>query len=141
MKLKIGTKLKAIKEQRRLSQEEMAEKLDMATTTYARYERNETNMDLETLAKVSKALEVPLHEFLPETFQINNTPNNSQGGIVFGNFIYNSNADDTTRELEKQVELLGQEKKHLEDQVASLKADKEQLAKQLELLSELLKKQ
>lgn len=140
MKLKIGAKLKAIKEQRRLSQEEMAEKLNMATTTYARYERNETNMDLETLAKVSKALEVPLQEFLPETFQINNSPHNSQGGIVFGNFIYNSNIDDTTKELEKQLELGTQEKEYLRKQVESLLADKESLLKQIELLSALLKK-
>lgn len=113
MKLRIGTKLNNIKSEKRLSQEQMAELLGLSTSAYARLERNETSAELEQLTQYSRLLDVPIHEFLPETFQINNTPNNSQGGIVFGNFNYyaDSNAEiirikQENETLLKEIEIL-----------------------------------
>ncbi len=140
MKLRIGTKLKSIKELNKYPQEEMAEKLNMSTSTYGRYERNETNMDLETLARVSEKLNVPIHEFFPETFQINNTPTNSQCGIVFGNVINNSNSEDTHKELQAIINTLTIEKNNLLDKVNNLQTDKENLLNQINLLTSLIKK-
>jgi transcriptional regulator with XRE-family HTH domain len=115
MKLRIGTKLSAIRQERQLTQDELADFLGISTSAYARFERNETSMDLDILMKVSKKLDVPVHEFLPETFQINNNPNYSQGGIVFGNFYYYANPNDANDALQKENESLKKEIEKLQD--------------------------
>ncbi|MFQ3576012.1 MAG: hypothetical protein SNJ77_06205 [Cytophagales bacterium] len=64
---------------------------------------------METLTKISRTLNVPLHEFLPETFQINNNNHHGQGGLIFGNFYYYSNPTERIQELEKENERLRNE--------------------------------
>jgi transcriptional regulator with XRE-family HTH domain len=120
MKLRVGNKLSTVKIDKKLTQEQMSELLGISTSAYARLERNETSVDLEELSRYSKLLDVPIHEFLPETFQINNTPNNSQGGIVFGNFYYYADSKseiakqkEESDNLKKEIDLLKEEIKKL----------------------------
>ena len=115
MKLRIGTKLSAIRQERQLTQDELADFLGVSTSAYARFERNETSMELDMLMKVSKKLDVPIHEFLPETFQINNHNHNGQGGLVFGNFYYYANPNDANDALQKENESLKKEIEKLQD--------------------------
>ena len=117
MKLKVGSKLHSVREEKRLTQDEMAELLIMSKSQYARLERNETSLELDQLTTISKTLDVPIHEFLPETFQINNTPNYSQGGLVFGNFNYYANDTDAIRELQKEIEYLKRENELLRSEI------------------------
>jgi transcriptional regulator with XRE-family HTH domain len=122
MKLRVGNKLSTIKIDKKLTQEQMSELLWLSTSAYARLERNETSVDLEELSRYSKLLDIPIHEFLPETFQINNTPNYSQGGIVFGNFYYYADSNSETAKqkgesdkLKKEIDLLKEEIKELKN--------------------------
>lgn len=109
MKLQIGTKLHAIRDERRLTQEEMGELLHMSTSAYARLERNETRVDVEDLQKFSKTLNIPMHEFLPDTFSIHNT-NHGQASVVFGNVYFNCNFGDSVKQ-----NFLNKEPKNSED--------------------------
>ena len=109
MKLRVGTKLNLIRTEKRLSQDQIADLLGLSTSAYARLERNETAVDVENLTKFSKALDVPIHEFLPETFQINNTPNYSQGGLVFGNFYYYASGTEHIGSLHEKLSKLEEE--------------------------------
>lgn len=122
MKLRVGTKLSNIKIEKKLTQDQMSELLGLSTSAYARLERNETSISLEELSKFAKVLDVPIHEFLPETFQINNTPNYSQGGIIFGDFYYYADGNKETVKikyendnLRNEIELLKQEIEKLKD--------------------------
>jgi transcriptional regulator with XRE-family HTH domain len=109
MKLKVGNKLKLIREEKRLSHEQMAEFLNMASSTYGRLERNETQMDMETLAKVSQKLNVPIQEFLPETFHITtHHQGNGNVGFVMGNYVYYG-VDESSKTLALENEKLRQE--------------------------------
>ncbi|MCX6187239.1 MAG: helix-turn-helix transcriptional regulator [Bacteroidetes bacterium] len=121
MKLRIGTKLNNIKIEKYLTQEQMAELLGLSVSAYGRLERNETSLELDELSRYSKVLDVPIHEFLPETFQINNTPNYSQGGIVFGNFYYYADSENEIAKKNSETEILKKEIEALREEVKNLK--------------------
>ena len=124
MKLRIGTKLLAIREDRNMTQLDMADLLGIPDSTYARYERNETQIDYNKLVTFANKLKVPVHELLPDTVSINNNGNdNSQsqgGGMVFGNqYFYfgdsvansvilkeNKELKDKIADLEKKMETI-----------------------------------
>ena len=96
MKLKIGSKLFIIREERRLTQAEMADLLCMPISSYSRIERNENSVEIDKVLLFASALQVPVNELLPETLAINNNHHSlgNGGGIVFGNqYFYNSESE------------------------------------------------
>ena len=108
MKLKLGHKLLSIRDERRLSQNEMAELLGLSTSAYSRLERNESTVEYEKLIQYSEALGVPIHELLPDSIAINSRINNSGlgGGVIFGNQYFYTNETDRVKELLKEIEEL-----------------------------------
>ena len=54
----IGDRLKALRVEQALTQEELADKAGVAPNTVARLERNETKPHMTTLRKLANALEV-----------------------------------------------------------------------------------
>ena len=116
MKLKVGNKLNYIRTEKRLSQDQIADLLGISTSAYARLERNETSVEIEQLTKYSKILDVPVHDFLPESFQINNT-NNGQAGLIFGNFYYYANGSEQIATLHEKISKLEEENIQLRNQI------------------------
>ena len=112
MKLKVGNKLFAIREERKINQTDMAELLSMSISAYQRLERSETFANYEQVMAFSKILEVPIQEFLPDTITLHNTNNQSeQGGMILGN-IYNYNYFDKDTEIEKlRLQLIHKDEK------------------------------
>jgi transcriptional regulator with XRE-family HTH domain len=111
------------RENRKINQDAMAELLDMTTSAYARLERGETSLKLEKLLEFSEKLDIPVHEFLPETISIYNQDSAKQGnkghiGLLIGNvFNYSSDkADDGAHQL------LAQENTHLKEKNALLES-------------------
>lgn len=107
----------AIREDRQMNQEEMAELLAMSQSTYSRLERNESMLPFEDLARVAEKLKVPVQELLPEIFTVNNNPTGGSSGIVFGNdfnvtHIVNQvhnhfySADETAKKLRAKIDEL-----------------------------------
>lgn len=47
-------RMKELREEKELNQEQIAEKLEMHQTQYSRYERNATGMPIEVLIKLAK---------------------------------------------------------------------------------------
>lgn len=88
MKVKIGSKLHSIRENRKLSQAEMAELLSIPASSYARYERGDSSIELDKLVGFAEALGVQVTELLPETLQMNNNTGNG-GLIILGTQIVN----------------------------------------------------
>lgn len=129
MKLRIGNKLRDFREDRQMTQLEMAELLHIPESTYSRYERNETQISYNKIVKFAELLNVPVQELLPETVSITNN-NSGQGGggsVVFGN--QNLYLGDS---IVNQV--LVKEQQQLEEKINGLEA---QLAELLEKLGKL----
>lgn len=108
MKLRLGSRLLAIREERKLSQAEMADILGLPSSTYSRIERNETSVELEKLAGFAEALQVPIQELLPETLAITTNNNNSSqgGGVNFGTINYHFYGTDELSRLKAENEEL-----------------------------------
>ena len=62
--IEIGDRIKEIRIQRGIKQKDLAKILDMPVSTLANYETNRRPVSLETLKKISEALEVPLESIL-----------------------------------------------------------------------------
>lgn len=71
--MKIHQKIHALRKQKKLTQEDMAEKLEMSVGGYAKIERGETDYQLalenylSKLAKIAKALDVDLEALIEST--------------------------------------------------------------------------
>ncbi len=61
----IAANLKAIRNQKGLTQADVAEKAGLSANFYARIERSEQQPTIETLEKITKALGVKSSEILP----------------------------------------------------------------------------
>ncbi len=62
--MKINEKIKAIRESQSLTQENMADKLGMSVTGYAKIERGETRSNLPRLEQISKVFDMDIYELL-----------------------------------------------------------------------------
>ncbi|MCA2390910.1 S24 family peptidase [Lactococcus lactis subsp. lactis] len=65
----IGKKLKMLREEKHLTQVEVAKKLSISQGNYAIWEKKKTNQTLEMIEKVSRFYEVPLQVLLDEEQQ------------------------------------------------------------------------
>lgn len=61
----VGNRLKNIRKQRNMTQEDVAAEADMSTNYYARIERGDTGTSMEIFEKIIKALKTKSKEVLP----------------------------------------------------------------------------
>lgn len=62
--MKVGEKIKTVREIKKLSQEDMAHKLGLTVSTYARLERGESRMYLQVLEEIAQILEMNVTDLL-----------------------------------------------------------------------------
>jgi transcriptional regulator with XRE-family HTH domain len=73
----LGTKLRKFRTVAKLSQQEIADKLNVRQATYSNWEKGETKPSLDHIIKLSEVLNVPVQEFLPiNEVYIHNQDNN-----------------------------------------------------------------
>lgn len=140
MKLKVGERLLTFRENKKLTQENMSEMIGMSISAYGRLERGETQADLTQLTRICNILGVPIQEFLPDYLTLTpNQPNGDgketgamiqvpiqdffnkgNGGIIFGNFIYNAVETEELQRLESENVLLNGRVKMLEEHILHL---------------------
>ncbi|MFS0637052.1 helix-turn-helix transcriptional regulator [Mesobacillus foraminis] len=63
----IGEKIKNIREERKMSLEELALRIRVGKHTIEKYEADEKTPDTQTLLKISTVLDVPASDFAIET--------------------------------------------------------------------------
>lgn len=115
--LKVGMKIKKLRELRNFTQEFLAERLDMSQTGYSKIERGETDISISRLQQIAKVLAVEIQDILGfDEKMIFNLSNNNQGeshGIVI-----HSEVSDRERDLyAKQLAYLQEEIKYLREQL------------------------
>jgi transcriptional regulator with XRE-family HTH domain len=82
----LGTKLRKFRTVAKLSQQEIADKLNVRQATYSNWEKGETKPSLDHIIKLSEVLNVPVQEFLPNSIYVYNQDNgdNSLNGFNVG---------------------------------------------------------
>lgn len=119
---KVGRRLAVAREDLRLSQKEMAERLSVKQQTYSRYERNEIGLPIQEIARFADVLDIPIQEFIPETTSIHNHNKHSQGVVIANDVSMNYNffSGESSEEM-----------KILKEQIALLQKQNEMLRQQL----------
>jgi transcriptional regulator with XRE-family HTH domain len=66
IKAKLGLKIKSIRLEKKISQEKLAHLSDLDRTYIHSIEKGERNISIVTIEKISKALNIQIHELLKE---------------------------------------------------------------------------
>jgi transcriptional regulator with XRE-family HTH domain len=64
IKKMIGTKIKFIREDRKITQESIASRLGISQTAYSKIESNQTQLTIERLKEIAEILQVPETELI-----------------------------------------------------------------------------
>lgn len=116
--MKIGEKIKKLREFRNLTQEHIAKMLDMTQAGYSRIERDEVDLSLSRLEQISKLLNVSIDEIL---------------GFDLKKLSFNTNANDHCIVYQNQMQGLSEsERKLYELRIESLQKEIERLHSYLE---------
>ena len=110
-KLDIGTKIKHLRELRNYTQEYMAEKLDVSQSTYARFEKDDSDLTISKLQKIAEILDIKIEDLInfSDKFIFNNyTSNQANQGYIVNYFSENEKKlyEDKIKLLEEKVEYL-----------------------------------
>ena len=68
--MNINDKIRTLREFNHWSQEEMAEKMQMSTNTYARFERGETRLDLSKLQRIAAIFQLDVVDLIANEKQV-----------------------------------------------------------------------
>jgi transcriptional regulator with XRE-family HTH domain len=119
-------KLRKLRDSKRLSQQEIADKMGISQSLYCDWEKQDSELKLENVLKLSEIFEVELDEIAPEssTFKIfNNNNHKSQNHSVIG---YEVSVDgemlfkELIKSYKAQILLLEKRNKELEAQILKL---------------------
>ena len=133
--MKINEKIRQLREQHKLSQENMADKLGMSVTGYAKIERGEVRSNLPRLEQISEVFDMDICELLSygetEKVYFNNSVTESTNSNNSNNFLFavgNDNLEKAIQQLQLIIshkdELLAQKDKiilGLEREIALLR--------------------
>lgn len=117
-----GEKIKELREQKRMSQEIMAEKLHITQSAYSKYESNQVQVSVDMLLRIAEALEVSPMDIINNSGKQINFQNESQnhGTVINAVEAFNHNSKelfDTALQAKDQVII------SLQEQVKMLKEE------------------
>jgi transcriptional regulator with XRE-family HTH domain len=109
--MKVGSKIRDLRERKKMSQENMADILKMSVNGYGKIERDEVSINLERLDAIAKALDTAPEELIKSDSFVFNVYGQQNCGYLHGNQ-YNFPEklqqlyDDKIKLLEEKVEYL-----------------------------------
>lgn len=106
--MNINEKIRLFREDNQLSQEDMAEKLNMSTKGYAKIERGETRVNFERLEQILGVLNADIYELLTygEKGQIVITTGNNNSNASSNIFLGNNDVEKLTLMLNHKDEII-----------------------------------
>lgn len=122
----LGTKIRKLRELKGLNQESMAEKLGISLTAYGKIERDETDISMERLEQIAKALDLTVQDVLSfdEKVLFNFISSASACGYI-NSHVTNYGFSDNERKLyEDKVKLLEEKCELLQKEIERLKSAK-----------------
>ncbi len=122
----IGLNIRRIREQKGVSQEYVASRLDISQASYARLESEETKITVERLLKISEILETDITEFFNASKLNIQTQHNYEGSYGNG-YIQNLVIEnkETMQKLVESYEVRLKEKDELITHLKTLIGDKQ----------------
>ena len=66
IKAKLGSRIKSLRLENKISQEKLSHLSNLDRTYMHSIEKGERNISIETIEKISKALNIPIHELLKD---------------------------------------------------------------------------
>jgi transcriptional regulator with XRE-family HTH domain len=126
--MKVHEKIRLIRESKKLSQEDMAEKLNMSLNGYAKIERGETKSFNPKLEQIAEKLDVDLMELMPDDKHICLISGDNTNNGLFHNVIIGS-----PTELAFEIQKLQLIVTHKDETITHLKQDIARLTELLEL--------
>src|ERR1700756_5662643 len=110
-RLDIGTKIKHLRELRNYTQEYMAEKLDLSQSTYALFEKDDSDLTISKLNKIAEILDIKIEDLInfSDKFIFNNyTSNQANQGYIVNQFSENEKKlyEDKIKLLEEKIAYL-----------------------------------
>lgn len=121
--MQIHDKIRVLREARKITQEELAEKLSMSASGYSKIERGETQLNINRLQQIADMLSVSVFELMPSSGGIIQTLN----GAYHFNGTFNQYGDGAKHEIEK-----------LQMQISHLKQMLEQKDREIAMQHQLL---
>ena len=118
----IGINIRRIREQKGLSQDYVAQSLDISQASYARMENEDTKITVDRLYKLAEIFEIEVTEFFTGTKMTIQTQNNYDNAYGFIENLTIENKENTERLIVSYEERL----KEKDEQIAFLKALLEQ---------------
>jgi len=118
MNIAMRTRIKHLREEKGISQSQMAEKLHMDEKNYKRIESGEKKtMDIDLLDRIAEALEADVTELLAETIHIENKDNTSYNGgsAAFAYEIHNNNTTETFELIREMKQIIEANRKTMEE--------------------------
>lgn len=97
-----GTKIKQIRKSKKLTQRQLADKIDVTAATITKYENNQLSISIDTLRKIAIALDVSLISLLDDPSEIIDKSGVFIGSLKSNNENLNFSAEDT-RELSELI--------------------------------------
>lgn len=141
--MKINEKIRQLREQHHLSQENMAEKLGMSVTGYTKIERGLVRSNLPRLEQISEVFDMDICELLSfgesEKVHFNNSSNDSINSNNANHFLF-AVGDENLEKMIQQLQLMLKHKDELLTSKEALLAQQEKVIKGLEREIELLRK-
>ena len=132
-KMSVNEKVRLFRELNQWSQEEMAERMNMSVTGYAKIERGETNLSLHKLKQIAAVLQIDLIDLV--------SPNDNGVILVGGennqNHFRNNYYGSQSAEFE--IEKLKLELKHKDDLLKQKESELDSLKELITLLKQNIK--
>lgn len=101
--MKVGNKIKKIREFKNYTQEYMANELSMSISNYSKIERDEISVTLDRLEDIANILKMKIQDILAfdekNVFNFINSPNSQGYGYINNLYAGNNNADNILNEI------------------------------------------
>lgn len=104
--MSIGTKIRTLRLQHKMSQEELAHKLQVAQTSVSNFESNKTIPDFLVMQKMCEVFEVSIEYFVEENTTNNNIEKAENCNIGCNTGIVNTMPEGILENMLKRIELL-----------------------------------
>ncbi len=127
--MKTHEKLRHLREEKAWSQEDMAERMNMSPSGYAKIERGDTQLKFEKLEQIAQIFQIDIVELMsnPEKGVIFFMNENSDYTIMAEGSHYYCSNEDVTMEIEKLKMSVKHKDELLEQQKKCLRIKKEKL--------------
>lgn len=126
--MKTQDKIRAIRTQQKISQEQMAERLELTTQAYSKIESGKTKLNLDRIQQIAHILNIDIAELISDEKEVFLLVN--ENGVNNGKTIYYNNPQDLIHENEKLQLIIN----HKDELIAKLEYENKLLQNVITLL-------